>query len=88
MSNTDDAPGYWMNETSGLLRPVIENYLTGGKMTDRDIATMRAYLRQWMQGPWTGPMVDVLRSQIDDIHDRKDIARWLNRALDQNIDPL
>lgn len=86
--NNDDAPGYWMNETSGVLRPVIENYLTGGKMTDRDIATMRAYLRQWMEGPWIGPMVDVLRSQIDDIHNRDDIVRWLNRAADQNIDPL
>ena len=37
-------PGYWMNETSGQLRPVIENYLTGGRMSARDIAVMRNYL--------------------------------------------
>ena len=86
--NNADAPGYWMYETSGVLRPVVENYLTGGKMTARDIATMRSYLRQWMAGPWVGPMIDVLRSQIDDIQNRDDIARWLDRAMDENIDPL
>jgi hypothetical protein len=87
MSNTD-LPGYWMNEASGVLRPVIELYLTGGHMTARDIAIMRNYLRQWMEGPRQGPMVDVLRTQIGEIIDRDDIKRWLDRAMDQNIDPL
>jgi hypothetical protein len=81
-------PGYWMNETSGQLRPVIENYLTGGRMSARDIAVMRNYLRQWMDGPWKGPMIEVLRTQIDEIIDRDDVARWLDRALDESIDPL
>lgn len=27
------APGYWMYETSGMLRPAVEAYLTGKRMT-------------------------------------------------------
>jgi hypothetical protein len=33
-----NAPGYWMHETSGVLRPVVEAYLHGGPMTEADIA--------------------------------------------------
>jgi hypothetical protein len=78
-----------MHETSGVLRPVIENYLTGGKMSARDVATMRVYLRQWIDdGAWIGPLIDALRTQVDEIHDRHGIERWLDRALDARIDPL
>jgi hypothetical protein len=82
-------PGYWMNETSGELRPVIENYLTGGHMTAREVAIMRVYLRLWMSSDhWRGPMIDPLRTQIDHIVDRDDIERWLDRAMNEGIDPL
>jgi hypothetical protein len=84
-----NVPGYWMNETSGQLRPVIEAYLTGQHMTARDFAIMRVYLRQWINdGDWKGPLIDVLRTQVDEIRDRHGIERWLDRALDAGIDPL
>lgn len=42
-------PGYWMNETSGVLRPAVEAYLNGTEMTPGQIVAMRGYLRQWVQ---------------------------------------
>jgi hypothetical protein len=84
-----DGPGYWMHETSGELRPVIERYLTDQHLTARDVAIMRVYLRQWINdGAWIGPLIDALRTQVDEIHDRDDIERWLDRAADAGIDPL
>ena len=47
-------PGYWMNETSGVLRPAIEAYLLEKDMTAQQIAAMRAYIRQWMEGAFIG----------------------------------
>jgi hypothetical protein len=84
----DLPPGYWMHETSGVLRPVVEDYLNGRPLTPRQVATMRAYLRQWINGPWKGPMIDVLRTQIEEITSREDIHIWLDRALHEGIDPL
>ena len=87
MSARRGVPGFWMNEATGQLRPVIEAYLTGQHMTARDISIMRVYLRQWINdGDWRD--VDLLRIKVDEIADRHDIARWLDRALDAGIDPL
>lgn len=84
-----DGPGYWMHETSGVLRPAIEAYLHGERMTGEQIAAVRAYLRQWiMVGEWRGPLVDVLRTMVNDIWTQADISRWLDLAADANIDPL
>jgi hypothetical protein len=33
MSDVASAPGYWMNETSGVLRPAIEAYLNHDELT-------------------------------------------------------
>jgi hypothetical protein len=87
LSARRDGPGYWMHETTGELRPVIERYLTNQPMTARDVAVMRVYLRMWINdGDWRD--VDALRLQVDDIHDRAGLERWLDRALDAGIDPL
>lgn len=49
-------PGYWMNETSGVLRPAIEAYLAGGPLAAEHVGAMRAYLRQWIFATaWLGP---------------------------------
>jgi N-acyl-D-aspartate/D-glutamate deacylase len=77
-----------MNETSGILRPAIERYLNNEPMTDADIAAMRAYLRQWMAGPWLGISIPQLRSRIDGLTSRAAIADWLADALVEDIDPL
>jgi hypothetical protein len=83
------APGYWMNETSGVLRPAIEAYLAGGPLTEAQIAALRAYLRQWIAGPWgKSPGLDKLRESVDGLTSRRAIVRWLDLAMDENIDPL
>jgi hypothetical protein len=84
-----DAPKYWMYETSGVLTPAIKAYLDGKMMTPKQIAAMRAYLRQWISSPvWAGPEIDGLRDAIGSLTSRKQIERWLDRALDVGMDPL
>jgi len=84
-----DAPGYWMYETSGALRPAIAAYLQGDELTPAEIAVIRAYLRQWiMADGWHGPAIDALRAAIDGLTSRQAIRRWLDIALDEGIDPL
>ena len=82
-------PGYWMNETSGVLKPAIMAYLTHRPMTDSDIAAMRAYLRQWIDSPvWLGTAIDQMREDVDTLTSRETIHAWLDRALQAGIDPL
>jgi hypothetical protein len=82
-------PGYWMNETSGVLRPAVEAYLNGKDMTPGQILAMRAYLRQWINnGSWKGPMLDPLRTRVEEIVTRKDIHDWLEMSMHEGIDPL
>jgi hypothetical protein len=82
------APGYWMNETSGVLSDVVERYITSRPLSAGDIATMRAYVRQWMAGDFVGPEVDELRESIDTIVDRATLDAWMERAIDAEVDPL
>jgi|HubBroStandDraft_4_1064222.scaffolds.fasta_scaffold59061_2 hypothetical protein len=84
----DNIPGYWMNETSGVLVPAVQAYLNNQPMTDRQIAAMRAYFRQWMNADWKGPMIDPLRTKVNEIATREDITAWLDMALSENIDPI
>lgn len=91
-------PGYWMHETSGVLRPAVMAYLTGAELQPDQVAALRAYLRQWIMAPawdrlpggdtaarvWLGE----LRARIDHLVDRESIAGWLAEALDGGIDPL
>lgn len=85
----DHAPGYWMNETGGVLRPAVAAYLEGGSLSDSHIAALRAYFRQWiMRGDWLGSDIHRLRRDVDLLTSRKAISAWLDRALEHGIDPL
>ena len=87
------APGYWMDETSGVLRPAVEAYLHHEPMTPQDIATLRAYLRQWIGSPiWDAISEDAwlaaMRLACDALLSREAIALWIKRAVEQGMDPL
>jgi len=83
------APGFWMYETTGALRPAVEAYLNGEQMTGEQIAAMRAYLRQWIADTaWTGMAVTNLREAIDRLDSRGAINAWLELADQIGIDPL
>lgn len=84
------APGYWMSETSGALRPAIEAYLSHDELTPEQIAAIRAYLRQWIEAPgWRGGMaLDDLRRDVDGLTNRAAVDRWLHYANLVGIDPL
>lgn len=91
-------PGYWMHETSGVLRPAVEAYLRGAPLSGEQIATLRGYLRQWIMAPvWDQnphasaddrALLDQLRLRIDTLTDRAAIDRWLDDATDAGMDPL
>lgn len=82
-------PRFWMYETSGTLRPVIVAYLEGETLNEKQIATMRVYLRQWIEATcWRGEVVDNLRGRIDQLTSREAIDAWLHDALEVCIDPL
>lgn len=81
-------PGYWMNETSGVLAPVVQKYLSGRDLSDVELRVMRAYLRQWMRGDFRGPRVETLRRQIDHIQTTSALRWWFDVALEEGIDPL
>ena len=83
------APGYWMNETSGVLKPAVEAYLSGDPLDQAQIAALRAYMRQWIMAPvWRGKEVVDLRRRVDGLSSRQTIERWLDDALELDIDPL
>jgi hypothetical protein len=83
-------PGYWMFETSGVLRPAIEAYLHDEPLTPEQVAALRAYLRQWIDAPHWGGGDDLeeLRRRIDGLTSRTAIHAWLGRAEQLGIDPL
>ena len=84
-----DMPRFWMNEQTGVLRPAVEAYVTGGPMSVEQIAAMRAYLRQFIAATcWVGPRVGELRGMIDGLTSRKAITVWLVIAIAEGIDPL
>jgi hypothetical protein len=82
-------PGYWMNETSGALRPAVDAYLGGRPMTAVQIAAMRIYLRLWINADWQGgATLDRLRRSVDELTTVNAIRRWLHDAGELEIDPL
>jgi hypothetical protein len=82
-------PRYWMYETSGVLRPVVEKYLRSEPLDARELGIMRAYLRQWMAGPWEPELaITQLRTNIDGIKTTAHLTEWLSFALDAGVDPL
>jgi hypothetical protein len=85
----DDGPTEADMRRMSAVHAELETFITEfTPMTDQQITAVRAYLRQWMDGAWTGPMVDVLRTQVEEIVDRLSLDRWLDRAAESNIDPL
>lgn len=83
------APGYWMNEQSGVLDPVVRRYIAGDELRPLEVAAMRAYLRQWIDAPgFIGPAVDDLRRRVEHLATTAQVRDWLDDALDAGIDPL
>jgi hypothetical protein len=91
-------PRYWMQETSGILEPVIVAYLHREPMDEMQVSILRAYLRQWIDATvWNdNPFADgndqaaieELRESVKYLATRDDIEAWLRRALVSGIDPI
>jgi len=88
VSEPSGIPGYWMNETSGVLAPVVEKYLRGEQLAPLEVGAMRAYLRQWIAGGFQGPEIVQLRREVERIASTDDVRRWLSDAMNAGIDPL
>ena len=77
----DGAPGYWMNETSGVLREAVKAYLERDELTGEEIAALRAYFRQWVGSPlFVGKDIEALRREVSGLMSRPAIeARYERR---------
>jgi hypothetical protein len=82
-------PGYWMYETTGVLKPAVHRYLHRKPLEAHHIAALRAYFRQWMEGDWDwAPEIAELTIDVDTLHSREAIDDWYHRAIAAGIDPL
>jgi hypothetical protein len=89
MAEPNNPPGFWKHETSGVLRPAVWAYLSGKPMTPDHVASMRAYLRQWISAPvWRGDEIIELRERVEALTTREAITAWLDDAAHIGIDPL
>lgn len=92
------APGFWMRETGGELRPAVERLIRGEDLSLRDIALIRAYCCQWAdatgwdRNPWASESDRMglarLRELARVLINRESIEAWVQLAVDLGMDPL
>ena len=62
---------------------------TGSGIPAEQLATMRAYLRQWIAAPaWQGEGVEALRQAVDGITSQTALDAWIAKAVAEGVDPL
>ena len=85
-----NAPRYWMHESSGVLEPVIVDYLDGKVLSPEQVALMRAYLWQWVKSPvWAANWeLDALRIHVAAAETDDDIHGCIGAAVKLGMDPL
>jgi hypothetical protein len=90
-------PGYWMFETTGVLKPAVEAYLANrDPLAPQHVAALRAYCRQWIElfePPDDAPeaarrVIERLRAMVDGLVDRNSLNVWIMQATDIGADPL
>lgn len=98
-ANGPHIPGYWMDETGGELASAVGAYIKGERfLTLRELALMRAYVKQWILSPvWDeNPFQDAhgivklkqLRADAGRIASEAALDAWLDAAVEQGFDPL
>jgi hypothetical protein len=85
-----DAPKFWMYETSGVLKPVVQAYLNGERLRPEQVRLMRDYLCQWVCSPVWGPSgsLEALRLRVAAIETGQDIDDCIQVCVDLGMDPL
>jgi hypothetical protein len=83
------APGFWMNEITGALRPAVEAYLRGEELTEAGFDILRSYLRQWIAAPvYAGAAIEELRASVDGLTTRRALDEWVALAEEAGVDPF
>ena len=92
------APNYWRFEVGGELVPAVMRLIGNEPLSERDIAAIRAYCRQWIGSPvWdSNPHQDAaaaaalatLRAAVDGLTTAAAIRAWVRLADDEGMDPL
>lgn len=90
MHDESRAPGYWPNETSGVLIAVVTRYLYGLLLNGAEVRIMKAYLAQWVDAPgWIqGDALEALRAQVKRIETEAQLHAAIDAATDLGMDPL
>lgn len=92
------APKYWQNEQGGELQPAVLAFLHGDVLTVREVALMRAYLKQWIDSPvWNmNPHInadglaelEAMRKQVQAIVSERDIRECIGQMVGAGMNPL
>jgi hypothetical protein len=89
------APKFWKYETSGVLAPAVQRYLSGAPLTTEEVAVLRDYCRQWIASAvWemnphgNGVWLADLRRGVEGITSLEALRRWLATAEAAGCDPL
>lgn len=87
-----------MHETGGELQPAVSAFLNGETLTIRQIALIRAYLKQWIDSPvWNmNPHMttegleelEAIRKQVHAIVSDRDIRECIGQMVGAGMDPL
>lgn len=87
-----------MKETGGELGPAVERYIKGEDLSVRDLALIRAYLRQWVDSPaWDANpaatdlsqrRLTQLRGKVFGAATKEQIDDCIHMAVDMGMDPL
>jgi len=85
-----DAPKYWMYETSGVLKPAVQAYVKGKRLSAHEISLLKAYLWQWVQSPVWAPSgsLEGLRLRVAAITNQEDVHASIAVAVKLGMDPL
>jgi hypothetical protein len=93
-----EAPRYWLQETSGVLRLVIERLFDDKELRADEIRILGEYFRQWIDSPaWDlnphagesdRATLHRLRLEVRQLRTMRQVNRWLDDAYKIGVDPL
>ena len=82
--NVQNPPRFWMEEQTGVLEQAVEAYMAGERLTEKHLAALKIYLKQYIQrAPLAGDAsVPRLVQKIDRIKTTHDVENFADEAAE------
>ncbi len=77
-------PRFWMEEQTGVLEDAVEAYMAGERLTAKQLAAIKTYLRQFIQrAPLAGPAnVPRLLTQIERLKTTREVEDFADEVAE------